>query len=73
MLYIFLLVIGVIIGIFLSIFLFNIRCLGFIRVDNSYPEEGPCLFLELKSDVSNIKNKKYVIFKVKAKNYISHK
>lgn len=73
MIYILLFIVGIIVGLFLSIFLLNIRCLGFLRIDNSDPEENPYLFLEMKSNLNRIKNKKYVIFKVKIKNYISQK
>lgn len=45
---------------------------GSLRIDNSIPEDGPRLFLELTANLSEVYSKKYVILKVNTKNYLSH-
>lgn len=65
--------IGSCIGILSTIFSLHHLLIGDLRVDQSDPEDGPYLFLELQKGVSNFKNKKYVILKVNIKNYISRK
>lgn len=48
--------------------------IGTLRIDNSDPEDGPYLFLELTptADINYIKTKKHVTMQVRVKNYISH-
>jgi hypothetical protein len=48
---------------------------GNLRIDNSDPDDGPYLFLELSSESTPnlLKLKKYVTLEVKAENYVSHK
>jgi hypothetical protein len=67
------LVIGVIVGLNLSRFIFKPKVAGTIRVDTSDPTEY-YLFLELSNsnDMKKlILQKDYALFKVVAKNYIS--
>ena len=69
------LLIGFVVGVVLTI-IFSVRSrriYGTLRIDNSDPEDGPYLFLELTSDVNSIKKQKRVSFKVNAKNYLSQK
>ena len=47
------------------------RSIGTLRVDQSDPTEQPYLFLELDKPVENVINKKYVLFRVNKKNFIS--
>ena len=47
------------------------RSIGNLRIDNSDPD-GPYLFLELNCGPESFDNKKYVILKVNAENFISH-
>lgn len=47
--------------------------IGTLRVDNSIPEDGPQLFLELEKDIPTIKSRDYVTLRVNNSNYISQK
>ena len=47
------------------------RSIGTLRVDQSDPTEQPYLFLELDKPVESVINKKYVLFRVIKKNFIS--
>ena len=47
------------------------RSIGTLRVDQSDPTEQPYLFLELDKPVENIVKEKYVLFRVRKKNFIS--
>lgn len=49
------------------------RPLGDLRVDRSDPTCGPCLFLELDTDVRTIMTKKQATFRVKVENFLPHK
>ena len=64
--------IGLISGCILGIIISRKNPVGNLRIDNSDPEDGPYLFLELSADPNSIKSK-YVTFKVVAKNFISQK
>ena len=44
---------------------------GTLRVDNSIPEDGPQLYLELEKNIPEIKNRDYVTLRVNTENYIS--
>lgn len=46
---------------------------GFLIVDRSDPDDGPYLFLELSKQVEAVVSKKYVVLRVKAKDFIPHK
>ena len=48
-----------------------VRSVGTLRVDQSDPTEQPYLFLELDKPVESVINKKYVLFRVIKKNFIS--
>lgn len=66
------LLIGIFIGYTLLRFIPKEKPVGTLRVDQSDPDSGPYLFLELTHEGTNaIEKKKYVIFKVDLKNYIS--
>ena len=45
---------------------------GYIRIDRSEPDEPPMLFLESHIGIHELSKKKYVTYKVKMENYISH-
>lgn len=65
---------GVLIGLMLAKFIYRDRPIGNLRVDNSDPDSGPYLFLELSKGLeSSVLSKKYVMLRVKIENYISHK
>ena len=67
------LLIGTVIGLILSRFIFKEKPVGALRVDRSDPDSGPYLFLELSHEGANaIYKKKYVTLKVSIKDYISH-
>ena len=66
--------ISIVAGIFFGRYMFRKETLGSLRVDQSDPDSGPYLFLEIPRDSLNkLYKKKYVVLKVKIKNYISHK
>lgn len=48
------------------------KSIGDLRIDSSDPNDGPYLFLELNEDVSTLMHRKYAVFKVNLKSYISH-
>ena len=47
------------------------RSIGTLRVEQADPTEQPYLFLELDKPVESVINKKYVLFRVIKKNFIS--
>lgn len=46
------------------------KSFGTLRVDNSDPNDGPYLFLEIAEDPKSLINKKEVLLNVKNENYI---
>lgn len=69
-----LILIGILVGMFMSRFIFKEKSVGSLRVDQSDPDSGPYLFLELNRDGAEaIYKKRYVRLRVDLKNYISHK
>lgn len=67
------LIIGVAIGYVLSRFIVKEKPVGTLRVDQSDPDIGPYLFLELNhGGMETMKKKKYVLFEVNLKSYIPH-
>ena len=68
------LVIGILIGLFIERYIFQEKPIGSLRVDQSDPDSGPYLFLELDPGRANVIYKKQrVSLRVKIKNYISRK
>ena len=68
------LLIGIMAGVLLSRFIFREKPVGSLRVDESDPDSGPYLFLELeRSGADAIYKQRYVRLRVELKNYISHK
>ena len=68
------LLIGIVAGVLLSRFIFREKPVGSLRVDESDPDSGPYLFLELDHfGADAIYKKRYVCLRVELKNYISHK
>lgn len=66
--------VGILVGIFMSRFIFKEKSVGSLRVDQSDPDSGPYLFLELNRDGAEaIYKKRYVRLQVDLKNYIPHK
>lgn len=66
--------IGVMVGLLLSRFIFKEKPIGSLRVDNSDPDSGPYLFLELDhSGADAIYKKRQVRLRVELKNYIPHR
>lgn len=64
---------GIIVGAVLTVLIFTALSVGNLRVDQSLPEDGPYLFLELTKSVSTVLKKKFVILKVRAEDFIPHK
>lgn len=69
--FIFGLMIGIVLGMSVSL-LFKSKPCGFLRVDQSDPNEPPYLFLELTENISSVLSKEMVVFRVKVKDYIPH-
>ena len=66
-------IVGIIIGIVFGRRVFQSDVVGSLRVDQSDPDSGPYLFLELSHEgVDAIYKKKYVVLKVNIQDYISH-
>lgn len=74
MVYIGIFVVGLMLGGLITIVTLRRRSIGTLRVDESDPDDGPYLFLELEKSCPPevIKRKKYVTLKVNVENYISH-
>lgn len=66
-------VFGLTIGYMISKSIKNEEPIGDLRIDESDPDDGPYLFLELKSKPNNLKSRKQVTLNVKAENYVSQK
>ena len=63
-------------GLFIGFWLcFKIKFhVGYLRItDNTEPDEGPLIFLELKESPWWITSKKYALLKVKTQNYTTQK
>ena len=71
MLEVLLFLLGFMVGIVSFLIYLIVRSVGTLRVDQSDPTEQPYLFLELDKPVETVINKKYVIFRVSQKNFIS--
>ena len=68
------LLVGILIGLLVSRFIFKDKPIGSLRVDQSDPDSEPYLFLELdRSGADAIYKQRYVRLRVELKNYISHK
>ena len=66
--------IGVAVGLVLARFIFREKTIGSLRIDESDPDSGPYLFLELDDPPSDaFYEKDYVRLRVDLKNYISQK
>ena len=63
--------IGIVIGIIFSRIVFRFISIGNLRVDHSDPD-GPFLFLELSKRIKSVVRKKYVVMRVKEKDFIPH-
>mgnify|MGYP004476617513 FL=1 len=65
---------GILIGIFAVKVIFQEKPIGSLRVDESDPDSGPYLFLELDpNNADAIYKQRYVRLRVELRNYISHK
>ena len=71
MLEVLLFLLGFMVGIVFFLICLVVRSVGTLRVDQSDPTEPPYLFLELDKPVETVTSKKYVLFKVIKKNFIS--
>ena len=71
MLEVLLFLLGFMVGIASFLVYLIVRSVGTLRVDQSDPTEQPYLFLELDKPVESVTNKKYVLFRVIKKNFIS--
>lgn len=68
------LLVGILIGLLVSRFIFKDKPIGSLRVDQSDPDSEPYLFLELdQGGMNDIYKKQSVRLRVKIKNYISRK
>lgn len=65
--------VGVSLGVSIASIIFRSHFIGYLRFDNSDPEDGSYMFLELSKRIRNISSKKYVILKVKLENFIPQK
>lgn len=66
---------GVMVGLFIGHVAKRPNPIGNLRIDNSDPDDGPYIFLELSSESTPnlLKLKKYITLEVKAENYVSQK
>ena len=65
--------IGVVVGCILVNIVQRVKSVGALRIDTSDPD-GPYIFLDLdKGQVDTISSKKYILLRVKLRNYIPHK
>lgn len=66
-------IVGAIVGILITLFIFSAISAGNLRVDHSIPEDEPYLFLELTKSVSTVLKKKFVVLRVRVEDFIPHK
>lgn len=66
-----LVLLGVILGMTISLICFAGFTIGTLRIDHSDPTEAPYLFLELDKPIETFADKKRVLFRINKKNYIS--
>lgn len=64
--------IGLIIGCLISAIVRRVKSVGALRIDTSDPD-GPYMFLEPDNGIDTISSKKYVLLRVKLRDYIPHK
>lgn len=69
---IFVLAIGALIGFYIGKAKFYIHPIGDLRIDHSDRDDGPHLFLELDANVPAVLSQKYVAFRVKVEDFVSH-
>ena len=62
-----------ILGYVVARIIFRVKTIGTLVVDESDPEDGPYMFLELSVSPHDVKRMKKVSMKVSVKNYISQK
>lgn len=62
---------GTVVGAIFAGIVFRFFLVGTLRVDHSDPD-GPFLFLELSKRVESVTSKKYVVMRIKAKDFIPH-
>lgn len=64
--------IGIILGMFISWIFYRIsHAEGFLRIDDSDPDSGPYLFLELSNkDAGKIEKKRQICLRIKRENYL---
>ena len=65
--------VGVSLGVSIAFIIFRFHFIGDLRIDNSDPEYGPYMFLELSKWIEDVSSKKYVVLKVKFENFIPQK
>lgn len=61
---------GVLFGLGISALVRRPYFVGTLRVDTSYSEDDPYLFLELENGVGDISSKRYVLLKVDLESYL---
>ena len=66
-------ILGLAVGYIIAKIFYKDEPIGDLRIDESDPEDGPYLFLELKTKPKYFKHRNRVTLNVKAKNYISQK
>lgn len=67
-----LIIIGIVIGLAISITGFFFCSIGALRIDKSDPADKPYMFLEIKRGVGDISRRKFVVLRVKRKDFIPH-
>lgn len=68
--FIFIFIVGFLIGGVLSLTLYKRHCAGTLRIDTSDPNESPYLFLELAEPIEIIASKHDVSFRVDLESYL---
>lgn len=64
--------IGICIGVGITLIVFRAYHVGSLRIDRSDPTDVPYMFLELSKGVGDISKKKHVVLKVNLDSYIPH-
>lgn len=72
MIYVFIFVVGIILGLVIERIMIKSSHIGTLRIDNS-DGDGPYLFLELSKNISSFNKRKSVLMTVKEENYIPQK
>ena len=66
-------IIGILIGVVVTVLIFRRHSVGTLQIDTSDPDGPPLMFAKLSKSVSDVMHKKYVVMRVVVEDIISQK